>query len=221
MGSRPCDRPSSRSTSRCARRLTGSPCTPPREQEGSTPPGERTLLRYVLRPPLAQERVESRPGRRRPAAQARLRGRDAGGRDGPLVAALPARDQCTTASLPHGEVRGRASSGKPLALANRAQPSDPAHAIEATEPSRAPKRAIGNYRPWAELLQRTFGEDVLECPKCKGRMKLLAMVTDPSELARYLAHVGEPTLAPARAPSRGPPYWKSTVLRRQALDEVA
>ena len=52
-------------------------------------------------------------------------------------------------------------------------------------------------------------------------MKLLAMVTDTSELARYLAHVGEPTNVPVRAPSRGPPYWKSTVLRRQALDEVA
>ena len=52
-------------------------------------------------------------------------------------------------------------------------------------------------------------------------MKLTAMVTDEREVARYLAHLSEPTHAPARAPSRGPPYWKSTVLRRKALDEVA
>ena len=52
-------------------------------------------------------------------------------------------------------------------------------------------------------------------------MKLLAMVTDEREAARYLAHVGEPTNVPARAPSRGPPYWKSTVLRRKAWDDVA
>ena len=33
------------------------------------------------------------------------------------------------------------------------------------------------YRPWAELLRRTFGFDVLACPRCHGRMRLLAMVT--------------------------------------------
>lgn len=52
-------------------------------------------------------------------------------------------------------------------------------------------------------------------------MKLLAMVTDPAEVARYLAHIGEPAEVPARAPSRGPPYWKSSVLRRKAWDQVA
>ena len=51
-------------------------------------------------------------------------------------------------------------------------------------------------------------------------MKLLAMVTNEREVTRYLAHLGEPTNVPARASSRGPPYWKSTVLRRKALDEV-
>jgi hypothetical protein len=42
------------------------------------------------------------------------------------------------------------------------------------------------------------------------------MVTDPKSVARYLAKIGEPTDVPARSPNRGPPYWKSTVLRRQA-----
>jgi hypothetical protein len=42
------------------------------------------------------------------------------------------------------------------------------------------------------------------------------MVTDPAGIARYLA-VGEATEPPRRSPSRGPPYWKSRVLRRQAL----
>jgi hypothetical protein len=50
-------------------------------------------------------------------------------------------------------------------------------------------------------------------------MKLLAMVTDPASIARYLAAVGEATEAPRRSPSRGPPYWNSRVLRRQALGE--
>jgi hypothetical protein len=50
-------------------------------------------------------------------------------------------------------------------------------------------------------------------------MKLLAMVTDPASIARYLAAVGEATEVPRRSPSRGPPYWKSRVLRRQACGD--
>jgi hypothetical protein len=86
----------------------------------------------------------------------------------------------------------------------------------------APKRAgAGTYRPWAELLKRTFGVDVLQCPKCKGRMKLIAMLTEPKSVARYLAGIRELTDVPGRSPSRGPPYWKSVVLRRKALGDAA
>jgi hypothetical protein len=41
------------------------------------------------------------------------------------------------------------------------------------------------------------------------------MVTDPKSIRRYLARVGEPTEPPERSPSRGPPFWKSVVLRHQ------
>jgi hypothetical protein len=44
-------------------------------------------------------------------------------------------------------------------------------------------------------------------------MKLLAMITDGASVARYLTKLGEPTDVPGRSPSRGPPYWKSRVLR--------
>jgi hypothetical protein len=79
----------------------------------------------------------------------------------------------------------------------------------------------GTYRPWAELLKRTFDFDVLQCPSCGGRMKLLALVTAPKSIARYLRAAGEPTDVPRRSPSRGPPWWKSTILRRKALGDVA
>ena len=52
-------------------------------------------------------------------------------------------------------------------------------------------------------------------------MRLLAMVTEPTSITRYLAALGEPTDAEARAPARAPPYWKSRVLRRAAGDEAA
>jgi hypothetical protein len=50
-------------------------------------------------------------------------------------------------------------------------------------------------------------------------MKLLALVKDPASIARTLAAAGEATEVPQRSPGRGPPYWKSRVLRRQALGE--
>lgn len=60
-------------------------------------------------------------------------------------------------------------------------------------PPRATSRVglihAGGYRPWAELLARTFAVDVLACPICQGRMKLLALVKDPASLSRHLAPV--------------------------------
>ena len=50
-------------------------------------------------------------------------------------------------------------------------------------------------------------------------MKLLAMVKKPASIVRYLATAGEPTEVPPRSPGRGPPYWKSRVLRRQVLGD--
>jgi hypothetical protein len=62
---------------------------------------------------------------------------------------------------------------------------------------------------WAELLKRTFGVDVLECPTCKGRMKLLAVVTKPKSIERILRHLGEPTEPPTRAPARDLPSGRA------------
>jgi hypothetical protein len=50
-------------------------------------------------------------------------------------------------------------------------------------------------------------------------MRLLALVEEPASVARFLAAMGEPTELPRRSPPRGPPYWKSRVLRRQALGD--
>ena len=52
-------------------------------------------------------------------------------------------------------------------------------------------------------------------------MKLLARVTDVSSIRRFLASTLEPLEPPKRSLSRGPPYWKSTVLRRNAVGDVA
>ena len=57
-------------------------------------------------------------------------------------------------------------------------------------------------------------------PASPWRSRLaLALVKDPASIARTLAAAGEATEVPCRSPGRGPPYWKSRVLRRQVLGE--
>ena len=64
---------------------------------------------------------------------------------------------------------------------------------------------------------RSFALDVLCCPRCSGRLRLVALMTEPKEIARYLRALGSPA-PPARSVARGPPYWWSRVLRRRAGD---
>ena len=71
------------------------------------------------------------------------------------------------------------------------------------------------YRPWAELLKRTFASDLEKCSRCGGRLKLRALVKRPASIRRYLRHLGESPDAPPLAPARDPPYFKSRALRRK------
>jgi hypothetical protein len=43
---------------------------------------------------------------------------------------------------------------------------------------------------WASLLRRTFAEDVLSCPRCRGRMALIEVLIDEAEIRRSLTKLG-------------------------------
>jgi hypothetical protein len=59
--------------------------------------------------------------------------------------------------------------------------------------------------PWAKLMHRAFEIDVLACPRCGGRMRLLATVEDPREIHEVLS-----ALALSASPmDRAPPLSKS------------
>jgi hypothetical protein len=60
-------------------------------------------------------------------------------------------------------------------------------------------------RTWAELMQRSFGFDVLACPRCAGRMTLVALIHAPAVVERILRHLGAPIELPRFRPSRDPP----------------
>ena len=43
---------------------------------------------------------------------------------------------------------------------------------------------------WAALLARVFAVDVTLCPACGGRLRLIAVLSDPASIRSYLGGVG-------------------------------
>jgi hypothetical protein len=62
------------------------------------------------------------------------------------------------------------------------------------------------YRSWAELMRRAFEADVLACPRCGGRMVVLATLDDPAVIRRILTHLGLSLEPGEAAPGRAPPW---------------
>ncbi len=55
---------------------------------------------------------------------------------------------------------------------------------------------------WARLIRKVYEADPLECPKCKGPMRIIALIEDPAVVRRILERLGR--WAP-EASERGPP----------------
>ena len=75
----------------------------------------------------------------------------------------------------------------------------------APQPPAPPRSKPRPHTPWAELLRRTFEIDVLACPECGGRLRLLATIEDSAVARRILSHLGLPTECPEPRPARSPP----------------
>ena len=54
-------------------------------------------------------------------------------------------------------------------------------------------------------MRRTFGVDVLACPRCGGRLRLVALIDQASVIQRILRHLRVPAEIPEPRPERPPP----------------
>jgi hypothetical protein len=95
---------------------------------------------------------------------------------------------------------GRDSAEASLAESVRAGEA----AVAETDPE-ATRPAEGRGWRWAALMRRTFGFDVLACPRCGGRLRLIALIEDASIVGRILRHLGLPDTIPTPRPARAPP----------------
>ncbi|MBL0197677.1 MAG: transposase [Myxococcales bacterium] len=175
--------------------------------------GREALLKYVLRPAVAQERVTRGPDGlvritlKKPFSDGTVAvDMDPLSLLSRLAASVPAPRFHT---VRYAGVLASASKLRPrLAPEARGGPTENA----APMPER-PRR--GAHRPWAGSPEEDIWVRRADA-HAAGSMKLLAIVTDPKSVARYLRGIGEPTDVPQRTPARGPPYWQSRVLRRGA-----
>ena len=170
------------------------------------------LCRYALRPPLAQERLHrtgdgeiwldaaaSLGGRHDPPA---LRSAGAAGAAGRVDATAAGQPDSVLRCL--GAARRRGAARMVPATADGvdvvgSREAAPGRGRELRKASRA-----GAYQ-WAELMRRTFGVDVLACPRCGGRLRLVALIDQASVIQRILRHFGLPTDVPEPRPARAPP----------------
>jgi hypothetical protein len=83
-------------------------------------------------------------------------------------------------------------------------PLDPVPPAPSSAAPDGPVPPPSNYL-WAQLMRRSFGFDVLACPRCGGRLRLLAVIEDRTVARRILAHLGLPTEVPSPRPPRAPP----------------
>jgi hypothetical protein len=174
--------------------------------------GLQRLCQYLVRPPLAQERLALLPDGRVCCTLAHPWS------DGtrallfePVeflekLAVLIPRPRINLL-LYHGilaaHARGRASAVAPTPAHRDADDASAPPTAPATEVPRAAP-PVRHYFAWAELLRRIFAINVLACA-CGGRLRFIATIEDPVVVQRILRHVGLPTETPQPAPARPPP----------------
>jgi hypothetical protein len=184
--------------------------------------GRTNLFNYVLRPPIAQEHV-TLTADGLVAIQLKKPFRD--GTVSVEMDPLSLVSRLAAAVHPprfhtvrYGGVLAPHAKWRPLVVPPPRPPAPEAacHSLPMTPnaPPRSPTHRCGHV-PWHVLMRRTLHIDVETCPKCGGKLKLIALVQDPEGIARYLRHLGLPTEVPAMGAARGPPFWQSRVLRRR------
>jgi hypothetical protein len=165
--------------------------------------GLERLCRYAARPPVAAERLEQLPDGR---LSYRLK---TPWRNGTthvlfepleLLARLAALTPAPRLNLIrfHGVLGPAAKWRRSVVPTAAAPPLANPGAETPCDCGNQPKRDSNRRRnyTWAALMARVFEVDVLECPQCKGRLRILAAIHPPENTRKILECLNLPTRAP-------------------------
>ena len=170
--------------------------------------GLERLCRYILRPPFAQERLRLRSDGR-VALELKTAWHD-GTRElvfEPLellerLAAMTPRPE-TNLLICHGVLAPRARWRERVVAYGRVAAR--AHGLGGAAGRRSATGTGVKSSPrawsWAALMHRAFAIDVLACPHCGGRLRLIATLHDPAVIRRLLAHLGMARSGPSPGPA--------------------
>jgi hypothetical protein len=167
------------------------------------------LCRYLLRPPVAEDRLSfASDGRVLVRLKTPWRDGTSHIALGPLellekLAALIPRPYVNLIVY-HGVLAPNATWRREVVGFRRSKASE--------KPASSPSNKAGPYnRTWAELMRRGLDIDVLECSDCGGRPRFVAAIILSSAIRRILRHLGLVSdlveLAPARAPPELDDAW--------------
>jgi hypothetical protein len=180
--------------------------------------GRESLIRYMLRPAIAFERVSIlRDGSVAYRTKYKLRSGATARVMTPIeflcrMAALIAPPRipqlryhgCLAAASPLRKLIAPASSSQDCGHRSETK-SEPACQTPATpeppesktfdpvapQPARSARSSV--YIPWSTLLARTFGVDALACSRCKtGRLRPIAVITKGELVSRIMSHLHLP-----------------------------
>ena len=168
------------------------------------------FVRYLARPPLAQDRLElradgtvryrfKRPWKDGSTAvdlHPRARGVGCPHNEQPRASLRPH----PAASVQHGALPWRLSAHaklRPEVVPETPEPEADPLELQPSLPLCVDPDELPRRKPWAWLLKHVFDEDVSLCPRCQGPATWLEVATEPDAINRALLKHG---LAPPRAP---------------------
>jgi hypothetical protein len=106
----------------------------------------------------------------------------------------------------HGVLGARASRrSRVVAFVEGAAATAPAAVAELAIPADEKSSPQPGGPGWADLMRRTYGLDVLACPRCGGRFRLIALIDERAVIERILTHLALPTQVPSARASHAPP----------------
>ena len=148
------------------------------------------LCRYITRPALANERVQTNAAGQVVMSPLEFMQR---------LAALVPRPRLHLIRFhgvlaPNAKLRALVVPQEAKAPAQEAKPAE----CEANCAHHRPVRLS-----WAKLLKRVFEIDMEHCPNCGGQLKIIAAILEQPVIEKILTHLGLQARAPPRAPARG------------------
>jgi hypothetical protein len=162
--------------------------------------GRVNLCKYILRPPLANDRLKIlddgnvRLEFKRPWS-------DGTSSIDLAPLALIARLAALVPPPRRHVVRYSGVISSHSSLRSQVVPVPPAATPEEMD---KPSPPLSHYISWSELLRKTFHIDTV-CPACKSPLRLIAMIETEDTIKKILSAMGLPTEAPKLCPARPPP----------------